>query len=553
MGGFLAAADRRRGSADRGVLRQRRHHTARPRSSTGSPGSPPRSSRCSASTTRTPRAGDERVRAHPDDLAQLTCPLLVLHGTPDQVFLIENARALFDQAASPDKTFREWPDGDHCIYNHSHEKHTTVGDWFADRLLPVRPTDSARTGTMPTGRILITRRPHPHPGPAAARRRRGDVLVDDGKIAAIGPDLTPTRATVIDGTGRAVLPGFVDTHRHTWQGAIRQTGIGWDFGAYRQHIQITWGPSTPPKTSTSATSSAPSARSTPASPPCATSPTSRTAPTTPTRPSPHCRTPASAASSPTAGPPSTPTSGCCAARPPTPRTSAASAASFSPTTTPWSPCSAMLRGPELSTTEVTTKDIALARELGIRSSMHVGNGPWGPQFRGIGTLDDAGLLGEDMLFIHCCTSDDEELEHARRRRRPRLRRRRDRGRLPGLGAPATGRLLKFGIRPSLSIDTEAIRRRRHVQRHARRLSAHGLGVTLAPETTPTCPPSPRADLLEFATIAAPKPPGWPTGPAASPSGKDADLIVIDLAATCSPPTTSPPASSAPDTPATSRP
>ncbi|MFB9314815.1 alpha/beta fold hydrolase [Nocardioides plantarum] len=69
-----------------------------------------------------------------DTLNDLRCPLLVLHGTPDQVFLVANARALYDQAASTDKTWREWPDGDHCIYNHSHEKHTLVADWFADRL-----------------------------------------------------------------------------------------------------------------------------------------------------------------------------------------------------------------------------------------------------------------------------------------------------------------------------------------------------------------------------------------------------------------------------------
>lgn len=76
---------------------------------------------------------------HPTDLAQLHCPLLVLHGTPDQVFLVQNARALFDQAASTDKTWHEWPDGDHCIYNHSLEKHTIVGDWFADRLSGDQP------------------------------------------------------------------------------------------------------------------------------------------------------------------------------------------------------------------------------------------------------------------------------------------------------------------------------------------------------------------------------------------------------------------------------
>lgn len=76
-----------------------------------------------------------RFELGPDDLARLSSPLLVLHGTPDQVFLIENARALYDGATSTDKTFEEWPDGDHCIYNHSHEKHTIVADWLADRLV----------------------------------------------------------------------------------------------------------------------------------------------------------------------------------------------------------------------------------------------------------------------------------------------------------------------------------------------------------------------------------------------------------------------------------
>lgn len=70
------------------------------------------------------------------DLNRLRCPLLVLHGTPDQVFLVENARQLHDGAASTDKTWLEWPDGDHCIYNHSLEKHSIIADWFADRLKP---------------------------------------------------------------------------------------------------------------------------------------------------------------------------------------------------------------------------------------------------------------------------------------------------------------------------------------------------------------------------------------------------------------------------------
>ena len=42
-----------------------------------------------------------------------------------------------------------------------------------------------------------------------------DVLVSEGRIAAVGKGLTA--AEVIDCTDRIVLPGFVDTHRHLWQ------------------------------------------------------------------------------------------------------------------------------------------------------------------------------------------------------------------------------------------------------------------------------------------------------------------------------------------------
>jgi 5-methylthioadenosine/S-adenosylhomocysteine deaminase len=48
----------------------------------------------------------------------------------------------------------------------------------------------------------------------------GDVLIEDGKIAAVAPDISAD-AEVIDATGDIVIPGFVDTHRHTWEAAIR--------------------------------------------------------------------------------------------------------------------------------------------------------------------------------------------------------------------------------------------------------------------------------------------------------------------------------------------
>lgn len=41
------------------------------------------------------------------------------------------------------------------------------------------------------------------------------VLLQDGRIAAIGPNLTaPAGATIVDGTGKFVTPGLIDTHSH---------------------------------------------------------------------------------------------------------------------------------------------------------------------------------------------------------------------------------------------------------------------------------------------------------------------------------------------------
>jgi cytosine/adenosine deaminase-related metal-dependent hydrolase len=48
----------------------------------------------------------------------------------------------------------------------------------------------------------------------------GDVLIEGDRIAAVGRNLSAD-AEVIDASGQIVIPGFVDTHRHTWETAIR--------------------------------------------------------------------------------------------------------------------------------------------------------------------------------------------------------------------------------------------------------------------------------------------------------------------------------------------
>ena len=49
----------------------------------------------------------------------------------------------------------------------------------------------------------------------------GDVLVEDGVIVEIGRGLEVGDAEEVDATGMIVMPGFVDTHRHTWQAPWR--------------------------------------------------------------------------------------------------------------------------------------------------------------------------------------------------------------------------------------------------------------------------------------------------------------------------------------------
>jgi cytosine/adenosine deaminase-related metal-dependent hydrolase len=50
----------------------------------------------------------------------------------------------------------------------------------------------------------------------------GDVLVQDGRIAAVGPVLQADDAEVIDAAGHIVMPGLVDAHHHMWLGVMRR-------------------------------------------------------------------------------------------------------------------------------------------------------------------------------------------------------------------------------------------------------------------------------------------------------------------------------------------
>src|SRR5262249_46097827 len=57
--------------------------------------------------------------------------------------------------------------------------------------------------------------------PSVGDFAQADVLVQGKRIVAVGPNLHAGDARVIDARGRIVMPGFVDTHHHQFETALR--------------------------------------------------------------------------------------------------------------------------------------------------------------------------------------------------------------------------------------------------------------------------------------------------------------------------------------------
>jgi 5-methylthioadenosine/S-adenosylhomocysteine deaminase len=109
------------------------------------------------------------------------------------------------------------------------------------------------------------------------------------------------------------------------------------------------------------------------------------------------------------------------------------------------------RGPGFCTDDVVRHEWALAREVGAPISVHVGMGPIAGRFAMVESLDRLGLLGDDTTYIHCNYLSDHELDLIAQTGgkisiAPTVEM------IMGHGLPPTGRVLEHGMRPSLSID-----------------------------------------------------------------------------------------------------
>lgn len=70
-------------------------------------------------------------------------------------------------------------------------------------------------------------------GDACDDLERGDILVRDGRIAGIEPSIVLDGAFVVEAAGMIAIPGFHDTHRHSWEGQLRRIMPSGDIETYR--------------------------------------------------------------------------------------------------------------------------------------------------------------------------------------------------------------------------------------------------------------------------------------------------------------------------------
>ena len=286
--------------------------------------------------------------------------------------------------------------------------------------------------------------------PALGTLPTGDLLIEGDTIAAVAPEIPAADAEVLDATNMLVMPGMVDAHRHTWQGAIKHVAPDADLNAYFGQVLATFAPVYRPEdayigTLIGALEALDAGittlfdwshiQHTPA------------------------HTDAAVRGLQDAGLravfgygfPNTGAEWFYESQRDHPADARRVRAQYFSSEDQLVTMALAVRGPELSTMAVTRHDWSLARELGLRLSVHVGNGPFGVPYRAIEQLAAAGLLGPDTQYVHNVSLTDAAIDLIRETGgtavcTPAVELQ------MGFGMPATGRLRKRGLRPGLGID-----------------------------------------------------------------------------------------------------
>lgn len=352
----------------------------------------------------------------------------------------------------------------------------------------------------------------------------GDLLIDDDVIVATGNLESVEDAEVVDAARHIVLPGFIDTHRHTWQSALRTIACDWTLARYFERMRGHLAPRFRPDDTYAGTL-------------LGVVEALNAGVTTVVDWSHNINSPDHADSAWQAlldgGGRAIFSYGAsndqALSRDGSPHTrdvvrlrNGVGSNSRGRVT-----LGMALRGPEFSTREAWTHDWALARELGVPITVHVGGGLRGAQ----GTIDRLGelsLLGPDTTFVHCNMLADDELERiaatgGRASVSPEVESN------MGHGPVATGRLRDRGVPTGLSADVctnvggdlfAAMRVALALQRGADHAAALARGEALEQVTLTA------RDVLEMVTIDAAAACGLGDRIGSLELGKQADVLLL---------------------------
>jgi 5-methylthioadenosine/S-adenosylhomocysteine deaminase len=183
------------------------------------------------------------------------------------------------------------------------------------------------------------------------------------------------------------------------------------------------------------------------------------------------------------------------------------------------------RAPGNVTPEVALHDWALARDIGARISVHVGMRLTGVHVDHVLGMNELGIMGPDTTYIHCTDSTDEELDliaatGGTASIAPYVEM------LMGHGSPPTGRLLARGVRPTLSVDVvSSVPGDMFNQMRTALVYERILAFTDTPDE-PFAPTLTHRDVFEFATIDGAKACGLDDKVGSISVGKQADLVLI---------------------------
>src|SRR5690349_18802449 len=83
-------------------------------------------------------------------------------------------------------------------------------------------SDTAPAAARSPARILIKHATIISMDPKIGDIAQGDILIEGKKIVGVGGALNVSGAEAIDASNMIAIPGFVDTHRHSWEGQLRR-------------------------------------------------------------------------------------------------------------------------------------------------------------------------------------------------------------------------------------------------------------------------------------------------------------------------------------------